>query len=180
VESYVTSARNEMSDLFARAAWLLLERNYQRVLEQPEDLAARGAMLVGAHQAGVAIEQSMLGATHACANPLTAHYGTTHGIAIALMLRHVVGWNAAHVSERYGDLERLAGLDDGSAPGVRLAGRLGELARIGGLPQTLREAGVPRGDLATLAADASTQRTGTFNPRPFDAAGALELYERAY
>ncbi len=51
-------------------------------------------MLLGAHQAGIAIEQSMLGATHACANPLTARYGTTHGVAIAVMLPHVVRWNA--------------------------------------------------------------------------------------
>ena len=54
-------------------------------------------MLLGAHEAGIAIEQSMLGATHACANPLTAHHGTTHGIAIAVMLPHVVRWNAGHV-----------------------------------------------------------------------------------
>ena len=60
----------------------------------PDDLAARGAMLLGAHEAGIAIEQSMLGATHACANPLTARYGTTHGVAIAVMLPHVVRWNA--------------------------------------------------------------------------------------
>ena len=55
-------------------------------------------MLLGAHEAGIAIEQSMLGATHACANPLTARYGTTHGIAIAVMLPHVVRWNAEHVA----------------------------------------------------------------------------------
>ena len=88
----------------AREAWRLLEANYERVLAAPTDLAARGAMLLGAHEAGIAIEQSMLGATHACANPLTARYGTTHGIAIAVMLPHVVRWNADVVGERYGEL----------------------------------------------------------------------------
>jgi len=53
------------------------------------------------------------------------------------------------------------------------------LARAGGLPATLRELGVPRDGLSVLAADAATQWTGTFNPRPFDAAAALTLYERA-
>jgi alcohol dehydrogenase len=180
VESYVTTARNEMSDLFAREAWRLLEPNYRRVLDAPNDLAGRGAMLLGAHLAGAAIEQSMLGATHACANPLTAHYGTTHGVAIALMLSHVVRWNAVQVAERYADLERLAALHGEAAPGMRLAERLAELARIGGLPAALQEAGVPRTDLAALADDAAKQRTGTFNPRPFDRAAALHLYERAY
>jgi alcohol dehydrogenase len=180
VESYVTSSRNRISDLFARDAWRLLEAHYQRVLDDPNDLAARGSMLVGAHEAGLAIEQSMLGATHACANPLTARHGTTHGVAIAVMLPHVVRWNAEHVGERYAELLRVSGRDGGDAPGDRLAGRLEELARAGGLPATLGELGVPRGGLSVLASDAATQWTGTFNPRPFDAAAALALYERAY
>ncbi len=180
VESYVTSSRCGMSDLFARDAWRLLEAHYQRVLDEPNDLAARGAMLFGAHEAGFAIEQSMLGATHACANPLTARHGTTHGVAIAVILPHVVRWNAAHVGQRYAELLRVSGLDGGDAPGERLAGRLEELARAGGLPATLGELGVPRDGLSVLASDAATQWTGTFNPRPFDAAAALALYERAY
>ena len=82
VESYVTARRTTISDLFAADAWRLLEAHYERVLADPDDLAARAAMLLGAHEAGIAIEQSMLGATHACANPLTARHGTTHGVAI--------------------------------------------------------------------------------------------------
>jgi alcohol dehydrogenase len=141
-------------------------------------------MLLGSHYAGAAIELSMLGATHACANPLTARYGTTHGVAIALMLPHVVRWNAPMVEDRYAELLRLtdgAASRPGDARGSAdtLADRLDGLARAGGLPRTLREAGVDRADLSALAADAATQWTGTFNPRPFDAAAALELYERA-
>ncbi len=189
VESFVTTRRTEVSDLFARHAWRLLDGNYARVLADPGDLDARGAMLLGAHQAGIAIEQSMLGATHACANPLTAHYGTPHGIAIAVMLPHVVGWNSGHVDGRYGELLDLASGGDvrspvspvsQAQPGPLLAGRLDTLAREGGLPATLREIGVPRQDLGTLASEAASQWTGTFNPRPFDSTGARELYERAY
>ena len=137
-------------------------------------------MLLGAHEAGMAIEQSMLGATHACANPLTAHYETPHGVAIAVMLPHVVRWNADHAGERYGELLRVSGGDDRDRSGERLAARLERLARAGGLPATLRDLGVPREDLPTLASEAAAQWTGTFNPRPFDAAGAQELYERAF
>ena len=180
VESYVTARRTGMSDLFARDAWHLLESHYGRVLEAPDDVVARGAMLLGAHEAGIAIDQSMLGATHACANPLTAHHGTTHGVAIAVMLPHVVRWNAAHVGDRYRALLWTCGREPGDAPGERLAARLDELARAGGLPRTLRDLGVPRDGLAGLAADAATQWTGTFNPRPFDAVAALDLYDRAY
>jgi alcohol dehydrogenase class IV len=184
VESYVTLKRTPMSDLFARDGWRLLEGHYERVLAEPDDIVARGAMLLGAHEAGIAIEQSMLGATHACANPLTAHHGTTHGMAIAVMLPHVVRWNADHVEGRYLKLARRARLEpDPDAPAAaadRLSARLEELRRAGGLPATLREIGVPRENLPALAADAAKQWTGTFNPRPFDASAALELYTLAY
>ena len=169
VESYVTARRTSVSDLFAREAWRQLEANYERVLAMPRDGDARGAMLLGAHYAGIAIEASMLGATHACANPLTAAYGTDHGIAIAVMLPHVVRWNAEVVGHRYEEL----------LPGKDLAVRLEELARAGGLPRTLSEVGVSAADIPALAADAATQWTGTHNPRPFDAKAACALYKRA-
>jgi alcohol dehydrogenase len=180
VESYVTRTRTPISDLFAVEAWRRLESNYEQVLTHPGDLEARGAMLLGAHQAGIAIDQSMLGATHACANPLTARHGMTHGVAIAVMLPPVVRWNAAVVGLRYADLLRACGRDPGDDPGERLALRLEELARAGGLPMALRELGVPREHFDVLSQDAATQWTGTFNPRPFDAHAARELYERAY
>jgi alcohol dehydrogenase len=182
IEAYVTSKRTPASDLFALEGWRLVASAYERVLDAPDDLDARGAMLLGAHWAGAAIESSMLGATHACANPLTARYGTTHGIAIGVMLPHVVRWNAEAAGARYAMLLEMAGVErrDDAAPGHRLAGRLAALAHAGGLPATLRELGVPRADLPALADDAATQWTGTFNPRAFDAKAALFLYERAY
>jgi alcohol dehydrogenase len=168
VESYVTTKQSLVSDLFARDAWRLLEGHYERVLTAPSDTTARGAMLIGAHEAGIAIEQSMLGATHACANPLTARYGTAHGLAIAVMLPHVVRFNRDSVGGRYGDLH------------PQLDVRLEQLRTAGELPSTLRELGVSRDDFPALAKDAASQWTGTFNPRPFDAGAALELYGAAW
>ena len=96
------------------------------------------------------------------------------------MLPHVVRWNGREVGKRYADLLRIAGRTPGDDPGDELAARLDELARIGGMPRTLRDLGVPQDGLAALAADAEKQWTGTFNPRPFNAAAALELYQAAY
>jgi alcohol dehydrogenase len=137
-------------------------------------------MLLGAHEAGIAIELSMLGATHACANPLTSRYGTTHAVAVSVMLPQVVRWNAEVVGERYAELLRVSGRDAGGDAGGELAARLEALARVGNLPGSLRSINVPREDLPILAENATKEWTGTFNPRPLDAAGALALYERAY
>ena len=179
VETFVTTKRNPLSELFSREAWRLLERSYERVLTNPDDIAARGDMQLGAFFAGMAIENSMLGATHACANPLTAHYGTTHGEAIALLLASVVRWNANVVGERYAELLRLSGIA-GSDPAETLASRLETLALAGGLQRTLRDAGIGENDLPMLANEAAEQWTGQFNPRPFDIKGALEVYQCAF
>ncbi|MGB7925886.1 MAG: iron-containing alcohol dehydrogenase [Pyrinomonadaceae bacterium] len=178
VETYVTTKRNPLSDLFSREAWRLLDANYERVLADPHDLEARAGMQLGAYYAGVAIENSMLGATHACANPLTAHYGTSHGVAISLLLPRVVRWNADAAGSRYDELLTLSLRRDTHES--ELAGRLEQLAAAGGLPTRLREIEVPRSDLPMLAEEAAAQWTGRFNPRKFDAAGAMEVYEWTY
>jgi alcohol dehydrogenase len=181
VESFVTAPRTPVSDMFARDAWRRLEANFERVLTHPDDLPARGEMLLGSHEAGIAIAQSMLGATHACANPLTATYGTTHAVAIAVMLPHVIRWNAETVGARYADLLNVSGRDSTAiTAGDQLAARLEELARAGGLPLSLKEIGADEADFSKLAQNAATQWTGTFNPRPFDASAAEALYQRAY
>jgi alcohol dehydrogenase len=181
VETFVTTKRTAFSESFSREGWRLVEPNFERVLGAPSDLEARGAMLLGAHYAGIAIENSMLGAAHACANPLTARYDASHGLAIALMLPHVVRWNASHADERYSELLRLAGRSVADGPGgaAVLAARLEDLAVLANLPRSLRAIGVTEADLPALAEDAAQQWTGQFNPRPFDAAGALELYRVA-
>jgi alcohol dehydrogenase len=138
-------------------------------------------MQLGAYWAGLAIENSMLGAAHACANPLTASYNTEHGMAIGLMLPHVVRWNGSVAGERYRKLlAQGSGIADRGDPAEALALRLEELRAIGGLPRGLKSAGVPEADLEHLAEEAATQWTGQFNPRPFSASGALTLYKRAY
>lgn len=182
VETYVTTKRTPISEIFSREAWTLLEGNYERVLTQPDDLEARGAMQLGAFYAGVAIENSMLGATHACANPLTARYGTAHGAAIAMLLPSVVRWNERAVGDRYETLLKLSSmteLEEEVSPTEALARRLETLIVAGRLDGNL-SGFVEKGDLPQLAAEAAEQWTGTFNPRPFNKDGAMEVYSCAY
>jgi alcohol dehydrogenase len=181
VETYVTVSHNAISDVFSREAWRKLSANYQRVLTEPGNVEARGEMQLGAHFAGAAIEHSMLGATHACANPLTAHYGTAHGEAIAMLLPSVVRWNGVVAGDRYAELLAVTGTQADSATASNtLADKLEELAMAGGLSNKLSDAGIEANDLRMLAEEAAQQWTGRHNPRPFDFNGALEVYEWAY
>lgn len=143
VETFVTTSRNPLSEVFSREAWRLLEGNYERVLTAPGDLEARGAMQLGAYFAGMAIENSMLGATHACANPLTAHYGTAHGASIAILLPSVVRWNASAAGERYAELLKLSSISTATS----------RSAVTSGPTATATDSESPRGDSGDLRVD---------------------------
>ncbi len=183
VETYVTTRRNPISIAFSREAWRLLATNFSRVLEAPDDLEARGAMQLGACLAGLAIENSMLGSTHALANPLTAHFGLAHGQAIAVMLPHVVRFNGQLVDSLYDELAttlngRVHSPSNRSGTEA-VAEFLEQLTRSAGLATRLSECQVLEQRLPQLAEDATRQWTGTFNPRPATAEEYLELYRRA-
>jgi alcohol dehydrogenase len=169
VESHVSTRANPVSRLFSRQAWKRLSRSFEASLADHADLATRGDMLLGAHLAGAAIEASMLGAAHACANPLTARYGVIHGLAVGILLPHVVHHNAATVA---GDYAELAGDD--------LIDSLHQLLAAGGVPLRLRDHGVERAALASLATDAAAQWTAQFNPGPAQEADLYAIYEAAY
>jgi alcohol dehydrogenase len=182
LESAVTRPRNELSMLYAREAFRLTVGHLQQVLDQPDDLRARARMQLGAAYAGTAIELSMLGAAHAAANPLTARFGIAHGQAVATMLPHVVRFNAdvPHVGQTYRELAQDAGLiANGATPGGALISRLEALLAAAGLPASLAASGVTVDALPGLAAEAATQWTAQFNPRPIAAADFEGLYRAA-
>ena len=177
VESYVCTRRSPLSQLFAREAWRLLEASLEAALGSPGRVETWGRMLLGAHFAGWAIEHSMLGAAHACANPLTARFGIAHGAAVGLMLPHVVGFNRDTVGELYDELENA---DPTRTGAPRIEQRIRELRQACGLGGKLRDYEVPRESLEDLAEQAAGQWTATFNPRPVGPEELRELYELAY
>ena len=169
VESYVSTRRNPISQMFAKEAWQLLESSFEVVVSNPKNIEARSRMLLGAHLAGAAIENSMLGAAHACANPLTARYNITHGVAVGLMLSRVVRFNSQAVSTLYRELY--------STP---LHERISELKEAARLPERLRDFEIQREDLPQLAEAAAKEWTGKFNPRQVSTVELLKLYEATY
>ncbi|MCX6381861.1 MAG: iron-containing alcohol dehydrogenase [Armatimonadetes bacterium] len=182
VETAVTNKRTPYSRLYSREAFRLTINTLPIVLAEPYNIAARGQMLLGAAFAGIAIEASMLGAAHSMANPLTAHYGTTHGQAVGLALPHVVRFNAQspEVLALYHDLALYAGLantqDSANTALEKLLFRLQETLETAGLATRLTELGVDEESIPLLAKEAAGQWTANFNPRPV----SQEEFERLY
>jgi alcohol dehydrogenase len=170
IETAATKKRNLASIALSREAWSLLDRSFERAMQDAGDEAARSDMLLGAHLAGAAIEQSMLGAAHACANPLTARFHVTHGVAIGVMLPHVIRFN----SQSHNYYEAI------SNDAETLARRVEELRTHAQLPKSLAELGIPEAALPGLADEAARQWTAGFNPAPATATDLLEVYRLAY
>ena len=186
VEAY-TSARlkNPLSDALAREALRLLTTNLPLVIEQPDSLDARSAMLLGAHLAGLAFSNAPVAGVHALAYPLGGLHHVPHGLSNALMLRHVLAHNLEAAREQYAELAEIVDPDcagQGSqARAALLIERLDQLARDTGLALRLRDHGVAEDEAPTLAREAMKQtRLLVNNPCEITESDAQRLYEAAW
>jgi alcohol dehydrogenase len=184
LESFVSKPRNWFSQGFSREAWRRLSENLPRVLRNPDDPEVRAQMQLGACLSGIAIENSMLGAAHALANPLTASYGISHGEAVGLMLPHVIRVNGKAVGADYATLvNELPGQRVSSSANTavdRLANLVEEFGQQAGLAGKLSECGIDGDHLPELAAAAAEQWTGQFNPIKLAYDDYLQIYETAF
>ena len=185
VETAVTKKRNELSWLYSREAFRLTAANLDYVFQQPDNLEARAAMQLGAAYAGTAIENSMLGAAHSAANPLTARFDIIHGQAVGMMLPHVVRFNAQQpdAAAIYAELARFAGLtawrDRAEQAVEALIARIESLLQAAQMPPSLSALNIPASRLAKLAEEAAGQWTAQFNPRPITASDFEAIYAAA-
>lgn len=175
LESAVSTRRNPLSSLYSEAAFRHLARALGVVIDGRATQDDRGHMQLGAALSGLAIENSMLGAAHATANPLTARHNVIHGHAVALMLPHVMRFNAADpgASAIYARFSGILRELEISAPPLiewvaALVARCA-LPRLNGSAFAIDE----------LAADAAKQWTGQFNPRPLRPKDFAALYRSA-
>ena len=170
VETLVTKKRTDDSIQYSRLAFSLLNRSFEKIVNDPNDLDARSDMLLGAAYAGTAIECSMLGSAHASANPLTAKFSIPHGAAVGLMLPHVIKYNSSieEISELYHSLSEES-----------LSDRITSLLKVSNIPSKLGDYGIKKESFKDLANEASGQWTGNFNPKQTDHADFMNLYESA-
>jgi alcohol dehydrogenase len=187
IEAYTSVLKkNPLSDLLAREALRLLAANLDEAVHNGGNRQARQAMLLGSCLAGQAFANAPVAAVHALAYPLGGHCHIPHGLSNALVLPHVLGFNANVAAPLYAELAPLVlgqQLRTGSAmqQSEQFIGALADFSERSGLPMSLRDAGVPLDMLPTLARDAMLQqRLLVNNPREMTEAHALAIYQVAY
>jgi alcohol dehydrogenase class IV len=186
VEAY-TSARlkNPFSDALAREALRLLSGNLLKAIEEPRNVEARSAMLLGAHLAGLAFANAPVAGVHALAYPLGGIHHLPHGLSNALMLRVVLQHNSEAARELYAELAPILAPEcegQGSqAQCAALIDRLDGLVASSGLKPRLRDHGIGEDDIPLLAREAMKQtRLLVNNPCPIEEEEARRLYEAAW
>ncbi len=174
IETAVCNKRSAVSMAYSKLAFAMLRDGFQQVLESPGDLVSRARMQLGAAYAGTAIENSMLGIAHSCANPLTARYGTIHGQAVGVVLPAVIRFNAGDdaAAAIYGEL--------GVGEADQLADWVTAQLERAGLATKLRDLGVEVSAIEAMAEESAGQWTAQFNPVATDARQLAELYRSVY
>ena len=187
IEAY-TSARlkNSLSDMLAREALRLMAGNITTAVKQGDNFEARSAMLLGAMLAGQAFANAPVAAVHALAYPLGGNYHIPHGLSNALVLPHVLRFNAPAAAHLYAELAPLILPNhtlpaDPVAVSDMLAAHFLDLAAELGLQTTLREMNIAETDLPMLAEEAMLQqRLLINNPREVSYDDALSIYQQAF
>lgn len=185
IEALHALQREPIADGMALHAIRLIIRYLPRCVEQGDDLAARGQQQIAALMGGVAFGNAQIGLVHAMAHSVGALFEVPHGLANSILLPHVMLFNLEDCADRYAlvaqamglDTEKLADEDAARAA----ADAIWKLTRQIGLPQRLREAGVPEEGLADAAELSLSDGSIVYNPRPvFEAEEVLALYREAW
>lgn len=187
IEAYASANpnNNPVSRGLAIQALQLLSDNITVAVKKGADLSARSAMLLGSLLAGQAFANSPVAAVHALAYPLGGHYGISHGLSNALVLSHVIRFNARTAPRAYAEIVSrvfpdLRGKSD-TESSTNLVTFLEELTQVLGLPSRLRELNIPESDCMMLAREAMKQsRLLVNNPRTVTQDDAYEIYRAAW
>ncbi|MED1644417.1 iron-containing alcohol dehydrogenase [Brevibacillus agri] len=177
IETYFSLRSRPASDALALEAIATVQANLSRAVHDGSDIEARVGMSHGSLLAGMAFNNGFLGLAHAIGSALSGHCHVPHGIAIGLLLPHVVAFNTQARPEK---AKKLAGLLGKGEQAEQAATAVAQLVMEIGLPTRLREVGVPEEKLADIAKDSFKSGMMKFNPRQPTEQEVLELLWDAF
>ena len=188
IEAYASknANNNPLSKMLARQALQLLGANIEKAVFAGHGIEARSAMLLGSMLAGQAFANSPVAAVHALAYPIGGTFHVPHGLSNALVLPHVLRFNAPDAAHLYAEIatDAFPALKREESTQGRCAAFIEELAALSarvGLQPRLRDVGIGEDSLAKMAADAmKQQRLLVNNPREVREADALSIYRAAW
>lgn len=183
MEGYITKAGWLIPDMFHINAMALIYKNLEKAANEKDDYAVE-QVAYGQYIAGMGFSNVGLGIVHSMAHSLGAYFDTPHGVANALLLPHVLKFNGEVCPELYRNMGTSFGLDMSNTTDEEAVDKVVEAVRELSLklniPQTLREIGISREMIPTLAKQAINDACTPGNPREVTVEDIIDIYEAAY
>ena len=183
MEGYITKAGWLIPDMFHINAMALIYKNLEAAVLEKDNLAIE-KMAYAQYIAGMGFSNVGLGIVHSMAHSLGAFFDTPHGVANALLLPHVLRFNGKACPELYRNMGRAFGLQmDGTSDDEavnKVADAVANLSKKLGIPQTLRELGIPEEMFVQLANQAINDACTPGNPREVTVDDIINIYKAAY
>lgn len=186
IEGVLSTTASPIGDALGLHAIRLVSRYLPLAVREPDNIDARGNMLIASTLAGMCFVNTMTGGVHALAHALGGRYGIPHGLANAILLPEVMAFNLPESASRFLMIADALGLDVGGldpmAAGQMAVQAVRDLRREAGLTQTLRDFGVPadRQALQPLIDLAAGDGQISYNPRDLDEDDIYQLYLKAH
>ncbi len=187
IEAYVSRRANPFTDGLAKNAMGLIARNIRTACADPQNRAAREAMMLGATHAGMAFSNASVALVHGMSRPIGAFFHVPHGLSNAMLLPEITAFSAPAALERYADCARAMGVaEEGEGSQAAVARLLDELRRLN---QDLKVPspsayGIERARydelLPVMTSQALASGSPANNPRVPTSEEIIELYRRVY
>ena len=183
MEGYITKAGWLIPDMFHINAMSLIYKNLEKAANEKDEEAVE-KMGYAQYIAGMGFSNVGLGIVHSMAHSLGAYFDTPHGIANALLLPHVLKFNGKVCPDLYRNMGASFGLDMTNTSDEEAVDKVVEAVRELsvklGIPQTLREIGVPEEMIPTLAKQAINDACTPGNPRSVTVEDIIDIYQEAF
>ena len=185
IEALHSLQREPIADGMALHAIRLIKEFLPKAVENGKDMMARGEMLIAANMAGIAFSNAQLGVVHALAHSVGARFKVHHGLANSILLPACLRYNADACGEVYLDVLSALGVNiEGIQPdktGDVVADKIIEFTKKLGLPQRLRDVGVPEEGLKECSELALSDGAIVYNPKFIsDSEEVLKIYQQAW
>jgi alcohol dehydrogenase len=191
VESFISLAKNPVSDAYAIGAIRKVSENLVPTLENLGNARLRLELAVAATMAGIAFSNSMVGMVHSLGHSVGACCHIHHGTCMSILLPHVLRYNLDARRDEMGELLLpLAGAEVyASTPKAQRAEAAiatinslkDELRMLTGLPRSLSETEkVKREDLEPIAKMSLDDGSLIYNAAEANFDDALRVLENAW
>jgi alcohol dehydrogenase len=185
IEALHSLQREPIADGMALHAIRLIKEFLPKAVENGKDMMARGEMLIAANMAGIAFSNAQLGVVHALAHSVGARFKVHHGLANSILLPACLRYNADACDEVYLDVLSALGVNiEGVQPdkaGDVVADKIIEFTKKLGLPQRLRDVGVPEEGLKECSELALSDGAIVYNPKFIsESTEVLKIYQQAW